>query len=198
MSTVAATVVILAGGKSRRFGSDKALLQWQGKTLPERIAEECRPLFDEILVIDDVKGKIQIPGVRELQDIYPERGPLGGIYTGLAYACNEWVFAVACDMPFFRAEAAVRLLEFVCDCDAVVPKRKEELQPLFAAYRKSVLSVVEQMLLEKEYSVRNLFSKVRTQYVEGSLLMPFQQELAQDLFFNVNYPEDRQRLGECL
>ncbi|MDR2137602.1 MAG: molybdenum cofactor guanylyltransferase [Synergistaceae bacterium] len=207
-----ATGIVLTGGKSRRFGSDKTRLSWGGKTLVERRVDQYAPLFDEILIVGSAPGKFSIPGVREVEDIFPEAGPLGGIHAGLFHAAYERVFVTACDMPFFDASLALRLLDLAREGDAAIPQQGTGTQPLFAVYCRSALPEIEKMLREEQRSVRLLYGRVRTKYLVysekenkkeaapqenvspvSSLRNPFF-----DVFFNINFPEDYRRLLETL
>lgn len=185
-----ATGILLAGGKSRRFGSDKTLLTWNGVTIVEHLALQLRSLFDEVLIVGNAAGRFAIPGVREAEDKYPDSGPLGGIHAGLSSASCEWGFVTACDMPFFDAGLARRLLGLADDCDAVVPIENKIFQTLFAVYNRSVLPTAEQMLRGNERAVYSLCCRVRTKYLDleeaGDGILP------RAGFYNINFPEDCQ------
>ncbi|MDR2180378.1 MAG: molybdenum cofactor guanylyltransferase [Synergistaceae bacterium] len=185
-----ATGVILTGGKSRRFGSDKTILRWGDRTVVEKIAGQYAALFDEILLVGNPPGKFSIPGVREIEDIYPDAGPLGGIYSGLRRASNPRIFVTACDMPFFSGKLAAELLESSDDCDAVVPREGERVEPLFAVYNSGVLPAAERMLLKGERAVRLLYDRVRVKYLDLGEWAGQNQGLFFNLFFNINFPED--------
>jgi molybdopterin-guanine dinucleotide biosynthesis protein A len=207
---IRASAVVLARGKSTRFGADtdKTLLTWRGISLVERAVREClalRSLFEEIGEIEEILlagnadakfSLFSLPGVREIKDVYRGSGPLGGIHAGLFCARNGTVFVTACDMPFFQAKLARRLLELSDGYDAVVPVDGGRPQPLCAVYKKSVLPAAEALLLAGERSVRGLYSKVRTRYAArdawGDVLGILPEE--QDVFFNINDREDYRRL----
>ncbi|GHS87378.1 putative molybdenum cofactor guanylyltransferase [Synergistales bacterium] len=175
--------IILAGGKSSRFGSDKAMFVWRGLTLSARIAEECRAVFDEIIIVRGQRQRpLEIEGVNEVRDIYPNSGPLGGIHAGLSRAISDLAFVVACDMPTFSASLARRLLEFADGFDVVAPHDGEQLQPLCAVYRKSVLPVCAKMLVNGERSVKRLCGQVKTKVVDC--------KERGEIFSNVNYTSD--------
>jgi molybdenum cofactor guanylyltransferase len=105
-----ATLLLLAGGESRRMGRSKALLPVEETTLVEWLAERFRPAFDQLLVA--ARDISQLPwSLRRdfLADIRPGAGPLAGIEAGLASARNPGVVAVACDMPYVTVALAERL-----------------------------------------------------------------------------------------
>ena len=181
-----AAAVLLAGGKSSRFGRDKTRLEVRGEPIVARIAGRCRPLCREIFIVSNARDKFGLPGVRELSDLYRDAGPLGGIHAGLSAAGAELVLVVACDMPFFDGGLAAALLEGAAGYDVLVPRIGERLEPLCAVYRRSVLPEVEALLRRGRRSVRGLFPLVRTGYLDCGgpgldAALPF---------YNINRPED--------
>ncbi|MDR1977515.1 MAG: molybdenum cofactor guanylyltransferase [Synergistaceae bacterium] len=185
---VRATAAILAGGKSRRFGSDKTTLRWGEGTILEKIARRCRCLFDEILIVGNAPGKFSIPGAEEIEDIYADAGPLGGIHAALRRAANDRVFVTACDMPFFDGALAAALLECSRGHDVAVPREGVRLQPLFAVYNRTALPEIERMLAEGERALRLLYGRVRVKCLDRDKWGAVERE--DRLFFNINFPED--------
>ncbi len=94
------TVVIQAGGESRRMGQDKALLPFLGKPLIQRVIERVASLADELLVTTNRPEAYQFLDLPLFPDVIPGRGALGGLYTALSAASQPLVAVVACDMPF--------------------------------------------------------------------------------------------------
>ena len=181
------TAIILAGGKSRRFGRDKALLEVNGSGVMEIIIEKCRPLFSEILLAGGQRNDLNFPGVRLVEDIHPGIGPLGGLHAGLRECTSEVCFATACDMPNFHLPLVTKLLEACEGYDAAVLKTGERTHPLFAAYKKSVLPTVERLLSQNVYSVLRLLDELRVGYIQlpGGEANPIGRPT-----FNINYKED--------
>lgn len=184
------TAIILAGGKSSRFGRDKSMLVWNGRRIMEHLVERCSDIADEVLVVSNAKEKFGIPGVCELTDIYKGMGPLGGIHAGLRRASHDTVFVTACDMPLFHPELAEKLLSYSTRYEAAVPVANGRIQPLFAMLKKTpALLVAESMLRADQRRLRGLYEQLHTCYYS-------QHEQAEDpdLFFNINYPADFERL----
>ncbi|GHS97399.1 putative molybdenum cofactor guanylyltransferase [Synergistales bacterium] len=160
---------------------------WRGLTLSQRIVGECRAVFDEIIIVrGQGQQPLEIEGVNEVRDIYPNSGPLCGIHAGLSAATRAVCFVVACDMPAFSAKLARRLLELADghyrDFDIVAPHDGERLQPLCAVYKKSVLPICAKMLTSGERSVKRLYEQVRTKVVDC-------KERGR-IFSNANYKSD--------
>ena len=184
---MAYTLIILAGGKSTRFGQDKAMLAINGVRLIDLVVEKCGPLFSEILVAGRNPENFDVPGVRAVPDLYPNAGPLGGIHAGLRASSNETCFVTACDMPNLNLPTVKKLLEAAADYDVALLKTGEDVQPLFAVYKKSLLPDVERLLEEKTYRVLRLYDTARVFYLET----PDGSKRPENTpTFNINYSED--------
>ena len=184
------TAIILAGGKSSRFGKDKTLLEINGELIVESIVKKCKPLFSEIIVVSNHSGKFAINGAKEISDIFTSQGPLGGIHAGLKEAKNPVCFVTACDMPYFSLPLASYLLEQSEKSDVVVPRESGgHLQPLFAVYHKRVQQQIEEMLLENKRSILNLYDRVNVNYIEEHCWKEITNG-SNDVFFNINDAKD--------
>ena len=180
------TAIILAGGKSSRFGSDKSLLHWKDRPIMERLAEECQRFADEVLIISNQNSKFVLPGIRELSDQYPGMGPLAGLHAGLLEASGESVFLTACDMPFLDGILAKELISYLRNWEAVVPCSGTLIQPLYSAMvRDKALPIAERMLSQGERKMKRFFGTLRTCYWDCP---------RQEVFYNMNYPADYERL----
>ncbi len=95
------SVIVLAGGRSRRLGRDKALLPWRGSTLIEYMCARLREMSDDVLVVTGAERRYgDLLDVPIFADELRDCGPMGGLYTGLRHARHPYSLAVACDMPF--------------------------------------------------------------------------------------------------
>jgi molybdopterin-guanine dinucleotide biosynthesis protein MobB len=178
------SLVILAGGKSLRFGSDKTLLEINGVRIIETISEKLKPFFPEVIIAGSGFG---IPGVREVPDIYLDAGPLGGIHAGLTAASNETCFVVACDMPNLYTPLVKSLLARSADYDVVLPKSGEYVQPLFATYKKKLLPQIERLLSQNIGTIIKLYETSKVCYIEVPLNKGNPEN---DIFYNINYRGD--------
>ena len=186
------TLVILAGGKSSRFGRDKSLVEINGRRLVETTVMKCLPVFDEVMISSNRDSKFGIPGVPELKDVYLEHGPLGGVHSAFLAARNDAVFFAACDMPFFNVELAQLIIENAENHDACVPRVGEKIEPLFAVYRKSLLPKTVELLEAGRQSLRDLIEVCDTNILDCTEWV--EEHRAQDAFFNMNYEADLERL----
>ncbi|WP_319404074.1 molybdenum cofactor guanylyltransferase [uncultured Anaeromusa sp.] len=187
---MAVSGIVLAGGRSMRMGTDKTQLAWGRHTLLEQAVSLLRGVTDEVLVVGNLEGTYCLQGVRQVQDRYAGRGPLGGIHAGLLAAKYEAAIVLSCDMPFVTAKLAAFLVAKSDGFAAVTPRCRGRIEPLCAVYARSCLAVIEGLLQAGENQVRQVFCKVNTCYVEEEALQLFGD--TNQLFFNLNTPQDWQ------
>lgn len=187
------TSIVLAGGKNLRLGRYKALETVCGKTLIERVVERLRPLTDRILVVtSQEQPPLTVTGVEVLVDVYPGRGPLGGIYTGLLASRSLYSVVAACDMPFLNTELLRYMIELSPDFDVVIPRLGEEMvEPLHAIYSRNCLDNMKTQLERNQLRINSLLNVVRVRYVERAECQRFDPQLLS--FFNINYQSDLDR-----
>jgi molybdopterin-guanine dinucleotide biosynthesis protein A len=185
------TLVIQAGGESRRMGQDKALLPFQGRTLIERVLDRASHLADELLVTTNKPENYAFLGLRLVADVIPGRGALGGLYTALSAATQPLVAVVACDMPFVSPE----LLAFERDLllkegyDAAIPRTSGGTEPFHAVYRREgCLPHVEAVIQADKWRVDAWYAKANVRLLSPEETRPYDPRgLA---FWNVNTPEE--------
>ena len=172
------------------MGRDKRRLYWDGEPFLDRVCRLIENLFDEILVVtaEEDYDCSHLP-VRLVTDKIPQKGSLGGVYTGLVEAKNSLIFVVACDMPFLVNESISRLcLESASD--VVVVKLSTGLQPLHARYSKRCAPFIEQMIQKGDLKIQNLVTQTEltVKIIEETLfddIDPYQKS-----FININTPAD--------
>lgn len=182
------SAVILAGGKSRRMGRNKALLEFGGETLIQRLYRTLEGAFDEVLISandPDTYGFLDAPFV---PDIYEAGGCLAGIHAGLLRARGESCFFAACDMPFVNIDLVRYLSRFSGEYDVVVPVSRSGLEPLHAFYSRSCLPHIERQLDEGNLKVIDFFDKIRAREVTVDEMSEYDpHELS---YFNINTQAD--------
>ena len=181
------TALILAGGDSRRMGSDKASLQLGGQTLLQRVAAVLQPLFPQVVVsVRQLRPDIELA---QVCDVPEAAGPLAGLAAGLACADTPWVFAVACDMPFLTESVILQLARRRADFQAVVPVVQGHPQPLAAFYAASCLPAIRANLAGgARHSMRAVLERLRVCYVPEAELLAADPELLS--FFDLDTPQD--------
>jgi molybdopterin-guanine dinucleotide biosynthesis protein A len=164
------TGVILAGGKSRRMGRDKAFLPFGKGVLIERVIEVLRQVTDELLLITNTPEKYEGFGLPMASDVIPEGGSLGGIYTGLVYTQRPYSLCLAYDMPFVKPEFLRFLCEEAVEADVVIPRNAEDIQPLCAVYSQACREPIRQRIESGRLKITGFFDQVRVRVIEGELL----------------------------
>jgi FdhD protein len=155
------TGVILAGGASRRMGCDKSLLPLAGARFIERIFRQMSALFDEVLIVTNSPDLYDGLPCRKVPDLYPQKGSLAGIHSGLSHARTDKIFVVACDMPFLSAEVIRRLCERGGEGEVIIPRSERGVEPLHALYNTRCLPAVEEMLDAGEKKIVRFFPRVQ-------------------------------------
>lgn len=184
----AMSAAILAGGRSTRMGTNKALLPFGGVRIIEGLLRKIRPLFPEILVIANDRDAYADLGVPIWPDRIPEKGSLGGIYTAVFHSTFPQTFCIACDMPLANPAVIAYLRDGAAGFDVVVPRTADGYQPLHAVYSKSCLPHMEAMIRADRLKIDRLFRMVRVRTVEEEELRPLDPSLL--CFVNVNTREE--------
>jgi molybdopterin-guanine dinucleotide biosynthesis protein A len=178
---------ILAGGQSRRMGSDKSQLRIQNQTFTERIAETLLQVTDSITLVGARQAHPQFPSVA---DVYPQWGALGGLHAALSACKSEWAVVVACDLPFVTAALFKYLVSLRADHEAVVPLQSDgRPQPLAALYRiQPCLSRATELIETGHRRPLDLLELVNTRWVPFTELTNL--DGAEKFFVNINTPYD--------
>ena len=148
------TGVLLAGGKSRRMGEDKRFLVLGEQTLLERGLAVLRSFFQDVLVVIAQDSPPLHVDARVVQDLVPDCGSLGGLYTGLKQAMTPCIFVVACDMPFLNRVVIAQFISRGAAGDIVMAKLDGRLHPMHAVYGKRCLPALEQMIQARQLKIQ--------------------------------------------
>ena len=179
---------ILAGGKSRRMGTNKALLPLGGRRLVDRAIELLSPHVEDVFVVGppEVFPFLHVP-VRA--DEIRQAGPLGGILTGLRHARFDKSLVLGVDLPFLSGEVLQRVLRAAesADADVTIPRYHDTQETLCGVYSRRCITPIEGMLMAGHKSVLDLLSRVKTLVLEEEV---FKDLLAGEPFFNINTRED--------
>jgi len=181
------TGIILAGGKSRRIGEDKAFLEIDNKPLIELVVERLKAVFNKIIIVTNDPVKFQFLGIKVVKDVVFNKGPLGGIYTGLLISETKYNFICACDMPFLSSHLLKFMSSEVEGNDVVVPIVGNFAEPLHSIYSKNCLMPIKRHLENGELRVRDFFPEVKCKYIPENLIRKYDPHLQS--FFNLNTPK---------
>jgi len=186
------TGIILAGGKNRRMGKNKAFLEVNGERIIDRTRNLFRELFDEVLLVTNSLPDYLDLNLRMVADLYTGKGALGGIYTGLFHAAHSHAFVAACDMPFLNKDLIRHLIDLSPGYDIVIPKTQDGLQPLHAIYSQKCLPFMEELIRQDNLKIIDFFHRVKKREVPNEEILPLDPTLAS--FLNVNTPEELARI----
>jgi molybdopterin-guanine dinucleotide biosynthesis protein A len=190
------SAVVLAGGKSRRLGVDKALLKLDGELLLARILRTLAKLSDDLLVVADDRAKLAHLEAPVVPDVLPGRGALGGIYSGLQSMRYPRGLLVACDMPMLNPELLRYMILLSSSFDVVIPRIGDNVEPLHAVYSKACAGPIAEILQRGDARIVDFFPRVHVRYVEQGEIEAFDPQLLS--FFNINEPEDLEKAREFL
>lgn len=182
------TGFILAGGKSTRMGADKAFLQFEGQTLLERALAVAGTVASHVRIVG-APNRFAAYG-QVIEDIYPERGPLGGIHAALRNTTTEFNVVLAVDLPFMQAGFLSYLIAQARQTGAIVTVANAGggLQPLCAVYRREFAAVAERSLQQGRNKIDALFALVKTRTIEEKDLAAL--HLPENMFQNLNSAEE--------
>jgi molybdopterin-guanine dinucleotide biosynthesis protein A len=179
---------ILAGGKSSRMGTDKGLIEFRGEKMIRRTMDVFKGLFKEIIIVTNLPLDYLDQDASVVTDIFPGKGPIGGIHTGLFFSSNEHAFFAACDMPFFNTEFISYMLSRIGKYDIVVPETEKGFQPLHAIYSRKCLNRIKTLIREDRLKATGFYKGFRTLAIPPNDIARFNPEGR--MFYNVNTPED--------
>jgi molybdopterin-guanine dinucleotide biosynthesis protein A len=197
------TVVIQAGGESKRMGSPKALVSFCGLPLICRGLKRLGVVADELIVtsndqksLDFLCSNVKFDNkLKMYSDVYDIRGALSGLYTALYYATSPYVGVVACDMVFPSAPLLVAERDALVEngADVAVPVTSHGYEPFHAVYRRATcLPAVQAALLDGEVRATAWYDKVRVHEFSSAMILAVDQRGGS--FVNVNTPEELSRI----
>jgi molybdopterin-guanine dinucleotide biosynthesis protein A len=182
------TGVILAGGKSSRMGTNKALVEVAGEKLIDRTLGLLKGVFSDTILVTNTPADFFDRDARIVTDVIPEKGPLGGIFTGLFFAGTEHIFVTACDLPFLSPSFIRCMARQAGNFDVVIPRTPSGLEPLHAIYSKKCRPEIERRLLRNECKVTGFLNKVRVLEIDEGAIRSF--DPGGTMFMNINTLED--------
>ncbi len=183
------TGVILAGGQSRRFGSNKALALLHGKSLIQYATETVAAIFNDCLLVTNAPEQYDFLNIPMIRDQYQDSGPLAGIHAALLQISTSRAFVVACDMPNLSPE----LIRYICNIneqeyDVIIPWLEKGQEPLFGIYHKKSLAVIDSYLQQKDCQIIRALEDLQVRRVGEEEILSITGDLA--CFKNINRPAD--------
>jgi molybdopterin-guanine dinucleotide biosynthesis protein A len=182
------TGIILSGGKSLRMGQNKAFIKIEGVPIINRISALFKELFEEVIIVTNETDLFKNLDLKIHTDILPNKGALGGLYTGIHFSKFNYSFCVACDMPFINKSLVQYLAQNIDGEDVIVPRTKDGLQPLHALYSKNCLHPIKSVIDQGKYKIIDFYSKVKVRIVEENEFISL--DPSKGSFINVNSPDE--------
>ena len=190
--------IVLSGGRGVRLGRDKALETIDNQSLLQRVVSSLSRLEGEIIIVTTeeqyILRSVHHPKLKVVVDIFPDKGALGGLYTGLVTSGSFYNFVVACDMPFLNYDLIHYMLEISNGFDIVVPRLGDNVEPLHAVYSKKCSSFIESLLEKGNLSIIEFFPMAKVRYVEADEVDKFDAKHLS--FFNINTKADLSKARE--
>lgn len=188
----AVTGVILAGGKSTRYGENKALVKVGGTSLIEQVVRVMQSQFSRVLLVTNSPREYSHLNLPMHRDLIPGLGPLSGIHTGLSLISGEAAFFAACDMPALNPDLIGYMLSVREDFDVVIPRIGKNVEPLHAIYHRRCLPAIERLIKARGHRIIQFFGEVSVRYVDEDEIRRVDPGCWS--FFNINRPEELEAL----
>lgn len=181
------TGIILAGGQSRRMGKDKGLVVFHDRPLIRWALDVFENMCDEILISSNSSAYNYL-GYKVIADIYPDSGPMGGIYSCLAESSNRKNLVLSCDMPFVNQDIFRLLDQQIGDAMICVPWYKQDhYEPLCGIYMQDTMHLMKLYIDQKNYKIPELFEDT---YFKAFNIQNIHRLLGEHYFFNINSRAD--------
>ncbi|MCH8330430.1 MAG: molybdenum cofactor guanylyltransferase [Bacteroidetes bacterium] len=182
------TAIILTGGRSKRFGEDKAMYLHKGTTFLHRAIDVAMEVVSRVVVIGDKEYDLR-DDIDQFPDNVTGKGPLAGIVTGLKQSTTERNLVLACDYPNLNSKFLEWIIESAGEDEIVVVKEKDQLHPLIGCYSRSLLEKLNDLLLEEKLKMHLLVDQLQATILTVDETV---SSYSKDLLVNVNDPRDIQ------
>ena len=170
------------------MGENKAFIQIEGVPIIKRIYDLFKELFQEVIIVTNQKDLFSDFDSEIYSDLIPDKGALGGLYTGIFFSSFRHSFCVACDMPFIKKSLVQYLIKNIEDEDVIVPRTKDGLQPLHAIYSKDCVDPIRKSIEEGKSKILDFYYLVKVKIVDEKDFLRLDR--GRESFINVNTPEE--------
>lgn len=159
------TGAILAGGKSSRMGTNKALLELKGKTMIQHSIDAIESLCDELIISANTNEYSHL-NYLVVEDEIKNIGPIGGLHSALKTSKEGLLLTVPCDTPFISSNTFIEIIEKLQDFDICFAHSKKGVEPLIAGYRTNILNKLESLVDQGLRKMQNLAKEFHAGFVE--------------------------------
>ncbi|MGE0567404.1 MAG: molybdenum cofactor guanylyltransferase [Bacteroidia bacterium] len=177
---------ILAGGQSKRMGTDKGLVLFKNQSLIQHVINAILPLSSQITIIANSNNYSQL-GYKVISDSIINKGPLSGIYSGLATSDTENNFFLSCDMPLIKTE----LLKFIVlkmdvSGKANIARHNNFIEPMCGIYSKAIIPLLKQQFESNDLKILNVLNQTNVNYID----VDNESFYNKNIFRNINSMDD--------
>ncbi len=185
------TGIVLTGGKSRRFKSDKTFAIYQKQSFYQQMLQLMDPFVDHIYIVrrSDQPINAESDKISLVTDVekFKGDGPLAGIYTALNLSSSEWFLVMPVDTPLMKEVILSRMIRCCTnEKDAVIPRINGKVQPLIGLYHAETKPIMKQQLESNQRSMHQFLAKLNVKYID----FPSEDE---KFFANINTREEYQQ-----
>ena len=189
------TGIILAGGKSSRMGKDKGMIQLAGKPLISYSIDALKPFCDQILISSNSED-YELFGYPVHKDIFPDSGPMGGIYSCLLQSSSTLNLVLSCDMPLVSQSLIKYILDKSNKNSISVPVHGDNfIEPLCASYSTTTIPYLKKLIEQNSLKLIDLIDIAPSRQIRLDSSLPFYNP---DLFLNINRPGDLVRASALI
>jgi molybdopterin-guanine dinucleotide biosynthesis protein A len=158
------TAIILAGGKSFRMKEDKGLVSFNGKMLIKYVIDSAKRISTNIVIITSNTSYEQF-GYPCIKDELKERGPLGGILTGLINSATTKNLLLGCDMPFLSENIMSSLIQNIGEEDVLLTEHQGKAEPLCSVYDKNCITHIRSQIEQNQLKITNALGGLKTRII---------------------------------
>ncbi|MCH8287357.1 molybdenum cofactor guanylyltransferase [candidate division KSB1 bacterium] len=187
--------VILAGGKSKRFGSNKAFIKVQGIPIVQYLYNQLRVLLKNVNVITNSPEEFRQLGMPMYPDLIRDRGPIGGIHSALENSFSPWVFVTPCDLPCFSYKLLCVLAGAIGEAEAVCFTNAGKVEPLPALFHRKTLSKLILFMKHGDNSVHSFLDFCNTIHTP---MENYTDVLNPEMLSNCNTRNEYKKLSKML
>jgi molybdopterin-guanine dinucleotide biosynthesis protein A len=158
------TAIVLAGGKSSRMKKDKGFVYFNGKMLVEYVIDTLQKITDGVIIITQNEKYMKL-GYPCYADMMKEKGPLGGIYTGLVNSSTKKNLVVGCDMPFLSEKLLTELINNIGEEDVLLTEHRDKAEPICSVYDKNCMEHIRSQLEQDHLKITDAMVGLKTRVI---------------------------------
>lgn len=158
------TAILLAGGKSTRMKKEKGLMLLGNKTLIEHVIDALKKITNNIVIITQNPG-YEIFGYPCYADVFQDKGPLGGIYSGLKRSLTQKNLIVGCDMPFLSEAMLTKLIHETGEEDVLLTEHLGKAEPLFSIFDKKCIPHIRLLIEQNQLKITKALQNFKTRVI---------------------------------